>query len=195
MAARRACRQSLPSPCNRQNSQDRGNGSPIAYGRARSITAPLSRPFPKSDRMSSSQPEPRQVSRWISHLPRLRVVVGAALVLTAVGFGVHSGMNRQVEVIDDSELQVLDDLVAGENLEPSPSQPRPLATATITDVVPAVHQHPANDEGGVQLAGHATDARPESQPPVWLSGTIEDSGPAVGTGQKTTPSQFRRLNR
>ncbi|MDB5348181.1 MAG: hypothetical protein JWP89_6558 [Schlesneria sp.] len=141
--------------------------------------------------MSSSQSEPRKTSRWLARLPRLRVAMGVALVLTAVGFGVHSAMNRRVEAIDDSELEVLDDL----DVESSPDRPRPLA-ATITDVVPAVHREAAGDTNGVQLAAHATGVRPESQPPVWLSGTIEDSGSgATGADQNTNASPFRRFNR
>ncbi len=133
--------------------------------------------------------------RWLAYLPRLRVVLAVALVLTAVGFGVHSAMNRRVEAIDDSELEVLDNLAAGEEIESPPDRPRPLATATITDIVPAVHREAADDASRVQLAAHATGVRPESQPPVWLSGTIEDSeAGSVSADHNTNAYPFRRFN-
>jgi hypothetical protein len=134
--------------------------------------------------------------RWLAYLPRLRVVLTVALVLTAVGFGVHSAMNRRVEAIDDSELEALEDLVAGEDVESSPGRPRRLATATITDIVPAVHREAADDAGRVQLAAHVTGVRPESQPPVWLSGTIEDPEASSARAEHNpNASPFRRFNR
>lgn len=146
--------------------------------------------------MSSSQSEPRKATRWLAYLPRLRVVLAMALVLTAVGFGVYSAMNRRVEAIDDSELEALEDLASGEDRESSPERPRPLATATITDIVPAVHREDAYDASRVQLAAHATRTRPESQPPVWLSGTIEDVEPdSVRADHNPKAYPFRRFNR
>ena len=146
--------------------------------------------------MSSSQLEPRKVTRWTAYVPRLRVMLAVALVLTAVGFGVHGAMNRRVEAIDDSELEALEDLVASDVVDSSSGRPRTLATATITDIIPAVHQEAVDDAGRVQLASHATGVRRESQPPVWLSGTIEDSETGtVRADQNTNTSAFRRFNR
>ena len=147
--------------------------------------------------MSSTQSTLHLLSRWIPRLPKLRFIVGAGVLLTVVGFGIHSFLNRRVEVIDDSELQVLDELVADETAEAVDSQPRPLAKATITDVVPAVHHHASDEFGGrVQLAAHANGARPESKPPVWLSGTIEDSAAeSPGNRQRAITSPSQRFNR
>jgi hypothetical protein len=146
--------------------------------------------------MSSSQSVPRKAMRWLAYLPRLRMVVGIALVLAAVGFGVHSAMNRRIEMIDDSELKVLDDLVGGDNAEASMGQPRRLTSATITDVVPAVHEEDSGERHGVQMAAHTIGVRPESQPPVWLSGTIEDTDTdSVRGDQHPSASSFRRFNR
>jgi hypothetical protein len=87
-------------------------------------------------------------------------------------------------------------LAAGDDVESSPDRPRPLATATITDIVPAVHRAAGDDASRVQLAGHATGARPESQPPVWLSGTIEDAeAGSVRADRNMNAAPFRRFSR
>lgn len=146
--------------------------------------------------MGSSQSGPRKTRRWLAYLLHLRTAVVVSLVLAALGFGAHSAMNRRSEMIDDSELKVLDDLIEVDNAEASTGQPRQLASATITDVVPAVHEEGSGERPGVQMAAHASGARPESQPPVWLSGTIEDlEADSVNADQNATTSPFRRFNR
>lgn len=119
------------------------------------------------------------------------------MLLAVVGFGIYSFMNRRVDVVDDSELQGLDELVVNEIGDLPAGEPRPLATATITGVVPAVHNDAMEDAGGsVQLAAHTNGVRPQSNPPVWLSGTIEELGPEpAGNRQRMMSSPSQRFDR
>lgn len=148
--------------------------------------------------MSSSPPVSRNALRWTALLPRLRVMLVIAGVGAAVGFGAYSAMNRKVEIIDDSELEGINELAADEFPDAGElrGRARPLASATITDVIAAGHSENSDERSRVQMAGHVNNARPESNSAVWLIGTIEDSTPAsTDTEPSSAPAPFRRFSR
>lgn len=130
-------------------------------------------------------------------LPRMRVMVVIAGVAAAVGIGAYSAMNRHVEIIDDSELAGINELAADEfsDRDQSLGRAKPLATATFTDVVAAVHSDDSEEGSRVQMAGHV-NTRPDSNSPVWLIGTIEDSSPTTTDARPSSePAPFRRFSR
>lgn len=105
-------------------------------------------------------------------IPGAGTLLGVAILLLAIGGGVHYLANLPKQQTGDDDDQ--DELAFVED-QLATGQPQRLASATITDVVTAGHRESESDssESTIIQAGYPAGARPASNPSIWLVGTIE----------------------
>ena len=139
----------------------------------------------------SKSPQPmKTTSSPARRIPGAGTIFGVAILLLAIGGGVHyfANLPRQQTGDDDQddELAFVEDQLAT-------GQPQRLASATITDVVTAGHQESEFDsfESPIIQAGHPAGARPPSNPSIWLVGTIEPDADPESSGRPAWQQETR----
>lgn len=125
-------------------------------------------------------------ARWL-------LLLGLAVVVPVAGWGAYTVINRQADTISEAESE--DDIafleIPGESLDEE--RPTKTSTASLTDVVPALHQESPDDAQPtiVPVAGQ----RPASNSPAWLVGTIEEAPEPAPPQFPSGESAQRRIDR
>jgi type II secretory pathway pseudopilin PulG len=127
----------------------------------------------------------RKLASRTTRVPLLRILAVLSVVIVMSGVGVFTVMNRQNDVVEQTELQDLDELDLAEFARAAESRRLEArsVTATLTDVVTADHQESSTDDhsANVTPAGMTDTFQSGANPTVWLLGTIEDSSEASGS--------------
>ena len=131
----------------------------------------------------------------ILRLPRLRVLLSMVTTLLIVGWGLYCVIKRPVTTTNDAAIE--DEVAFLEVPERAISnlQPQRLATASITDVIPAIHQQSENDTQPTIVQAGFTTVRPASNPSAWLIGIIEDATEPAQWPSQTDLSSGQTINR